>query len=72
MYYEMTKHIDAKLHFIWDVVFEGAISVKKIVTTENLADMMTKPIPTVKFKYCLVLIDFGSTWVLLRSFCEND
>lgn len=61
MYHERTKHIDVKLHFIQDLVFEGVILVKKIVTTENLTDMMTKPIFAVKFKHCLDLIGFGST-----------
>lgn len=65
MYHERTKHIDVRLHFIRDVVFQRAILVKKIATANNPADMMTKLIPTIKFKHCLDLIGFGSTLVPL-------
>lgn len=61
MYHERTNHIDVRLYLIRDVVSEGAILVKKIVIAENPTNMMTKPIPTVKFKHYLELIGFGST-----------
>ena len=44
------------MHFIRDLIAQGAIVVKKIPTVDNLADMMTKFTPTVKFKHCLNLI----------------
>jgi hypothetical protein len=37
-------------------VTQGDIIVKKIATVENPADMLTKPLPILKFKYCLGLI----------------
>ena len=60
-YHEKTKHIDVRAHFIRDVIAEGAIAIIKIATAENPADMMTKTIPTVKFKHCLDLINVIST-----------
>ena len=56
MFHERTKHIDVIMHFIRDLIAQGAIVVKKIPTVDNLADMMTKFTPTVKFKHCLNLI----------------
>ena len=51
MFHERTKHINIRAHFIGDVVVEGSITVQKIPTVENPADMMTKPIWVVKFKH---------------------
>jgi hypothetical protein len=35
-----------------DVVSEGKVLVKKIGTEKNPADMLTKALPIVKFKFC--------------------
>ena len=56
MFHERTKHIDIKYHFVRDVISRGDILVKKISTHENLADMLTKPLPRIKFKHGLNLI----------------
>lgn len=71
MYHERTKYIVVRLHFIWNVVADGAILVKKIAIADNPVDMMTNPTPAVKFKHCLDLIDFGSTWVPLGGLYED-
>jgi len=34
------------------VISEGNVLVKKISTEENPADMLTKPLPIAKFKFC--------------------
>lgn len=39
--YERIKHIDGRVHFIWDVITQGAITVKKIATVDDPTDMMT-------------------------------
>ena len=56
MYYERTKHIDVRFHYIRDVVAEGDLKVCKISTHDNPADMMTKPVPTNKFELCSGLV----------------
>jgi hypothetical protein len=60
MYHERTKHIDVRYHFLREVVTQGDITVKKIAMTENPADMLTKPLPILKFKHCLGLIGICS------------
>jgi len=52
MFHERTKHIDIRYHFVCDVISEGNVLVKKISTEANLADMLTKPLPIAKFKFC--------------------
>jgi len=61
MYHERTKFIDVRRHFVWDIVADGKVVVKKIGTTHNPADMLTKSIPTSKFKHCLDLVDIHSS-----------
>ena len=49
MYHERTKHIDVRYHFLRDIISQGNIIVKKIGTSDNAANMFTKPIPICKF-----------------------
>ena len=52
-HHEKTKHIDIKLHFIKNVISKGVMKMVKIHTSNNPADMLTKVVPTTKFKTCL-------------------
>lgn len=56
MYHERTKNIDVRMHFIHNVITRGDMLMDKITTFDNLADMMIKVLPSVKFKYCLDLV----------------
>jgi len=51
-----TKHIDVKYYFVHDVLEDGDIELKKIHTKDNLADMLTKVVPRVKFNNCKNLL----------------
>jgi hypothetical protein len=42
MYHEKTRHINVKYHFILEIISHGLVSVKKITTTKNHIDMLTK------------------------------
>jgi hypothetical protein len=48
--HQRTKHIDARHHFIRDVVEEGHVTVKWISGKDNVADMFTKPLPQATFE----------------------
>ncbi|CAM8891849.1 unnamed protein product [Rhodiola kirilowii] len=56
VFHERSKHIDVKLHFVWDIIETGAVQMVKIDTEENPADMLTKTVPNTKFLLCLELI----------------
>ncbi|KAG8481224.1 hypothetical protein CXB51_025964 [Gossypium anomalum] len=56
MFYERTKHIDVRYHFVRNIIARGDIVVSKISTHENPADMMTKSLPITKFEHCLDLV----------------
>jgi hypothetical protein len=56
-----TKHIDVRFHKIKELVATGELLLEKINTSENIMDMLTKPITTDKFKHCLDLTNV-SRW----------
>ena len=56
VYRARSKHIAVWYHKIREWVSFGDISLSKILTSENASDMLTKPVPTDKFKHCLDLI----------------
>ena len=47
-----TKHIDVQYHFVCDMVEDGKVNLEKVDTWENVADALTKPANTTKFKWC--------------------
>ena len=53
IHYEKTKHIDIKLHFVRLEVLRGVVKLMKIHTDDNLADMLTKSLPSAKFELCV-------------------
>ena len=56
MFHERTKYIDARYHFIREVITCDEIKVIKIGIINNPADMMTKSLPLTKFDFCFDLI----------------
>ena len=55
-YHSKAKHISIKYHFIRDTIAAGDITVKKVHTSENPADTLSKSLPIAKFKHCLDLV----------------
>ena len=56
MFYERTKHIDVRYHFIRGVVAKGDVKVCKISTHDNPAGMITKHVSVAKFELCSNLV----------------
>jgi hypothetical protein len=52
-YHSKTKHIPIKYHFVRQVIDEGGVSLEKVHTKENCADMFTKPVLLEKLQWCL-------------------
>ena len=59
VYHARTKHIDVRYHFVREIIEEGEVLVQKIKTDDNLADMLTKVVTTIKFNHCLDLINIA-------------
>ena len=46
-----TKHISIKFHHFHDKIRDGTLTVIKIGTNENIADIFTKPLSRIKFQH---------------------
>ena len=55
-FHARTKHIDLRYHFIHEVVEDGKIQVKYILTDDNVSDIFTKPLPRPKFTKFMELL----------------
>ncbi|GJV58486.1 putative ribonuclease H-like domain-containing protein [Tanacetum coccineum] len=62
VYHSKTKHIEIRHHFIRDCYEKKLISVEKIHTDLNVADLLTKPFDGPRFNYLVVSI--GTTWLI--------
>jgi len=51
-YHDKTKHIDVQYHFIHNLLKDDMLSLVKIHTSQNLADMLTKLVMTEKLETC--------------------
>ncbi|GJR48662.1 hypothetical protein Tco_1316765 [Tanacetum coccineum] len=54
--YSRTKHIEIRHHFLRDNVQKGHISIEKVPSFDNIANILTKPLKRKSFNYlCLSL-----------------
>lgn len=58
--HNLSKHIDIKYHFVWDVVDDGRVAVFPVSSSQNLADIMTKSLP--KDKHRRIVMGLGLDW----------
>ena len=71
MFYDRTKYLDFKVNFTRNYVEEKQVEFVKISTHNNPADMLTKALPSTKFKFCLNLVRLYDTTQLKRRL-ENE
>ena len=51
MFHDKSKHIEIKYHYIRDMVQRGAVNLLYVVTEEQIADVLVKPLARLKFEY---------------------
>ena len=51
VFHDKLKHIEIKYHYIRDMVQRGAVKLQYVVTDEQIADVLTKPLAKVNFEY---------------------
>jgi transposase InsO family protein len=52
VYHERTKHIDVRMHFLREHVRRGTVALVYVPTAEQVADVLTKPVPRAKVQFC--------------------
>ncbi|GKA30248.1 hypothetical protein Tco_0716553 [Tanacetum coccineum] len=70
MQYSHTKHIEIRLYFFRDNVQKGHISIEKVLSVDNIADMLTKPLKRESFNY--LRLGLGMMEHILSFFCLNS
>ncbi|UYV62719.1 hypothetical protein LAZ67_2001718, partial [Cordylochernes scorpioides] len=72
VFHKRTKHIDVRYHFIRSKHEEGELKVHHVCSSEQLADIMTKPLPRNKFHYLRGLLNIldreGVLYFILKYF----
>ena len=51
VFQDKSKHIKTKYHYIMDMVQRGAVKLQYVATNKQIADVLTKPLARVIFKY---------------------
>ncbi|XP_042051319.1 secreted RxLR effector protein 161-like [Salvia splendens] len=58
VFHDRTKHIDVRFHYIRDIVEKNEVSLLKVHTDKNPADMGTKCLPLEKLFFCIKYLHF--------------
>ncbi|MCO5582546.1 hypothetical protein L7F22_036443 [Adiantum nelumboides] len=59
VFHAKTKHIEVKYHFIRSVLDDKSITLVKVHTDDNPADLLTKGLPVERFAYCHQMMGIG-------------
>ena len=51
VFHSKSKHIEIKIHYIWDMVQRGEVKLQYMAKDKQIADVFTKPLARVKFEY---------------------
>jgi hypothetical protein len=43
------RHIELRYHYVKDVVQNGHLEIRHVTSKDNIADLMTKPLPCTRF-----------------------
>ena len=51
VFHDKSKNIEIKYHYIRNMVQRGIVKLQYVATHEQIANVLTKPLPRVKFEY---------------------
>ena len=51
VFHDRSKNIEMRYHYVWDMVQKNILSIQYVLTTEQPADILTKPLSLTKFVY---------------------
>jgi hypothetical protein len=50
IFHKRSKHIDVRAHFVRELAEEGKLIIEHIASKDQVADLLTKPIPSTQFR----------------------
>ena len=56
VHHERRKHIDVRFYFIREYFKEGNVRTSHVASQDQVADIITKPLPTMLFENCKIMI----------------
>ena len=59
MFHARTKHIDVRYHFIRQILEDGLVTLTKVRTQYNPADILTKSLPKARHEHCIDMVGVG-------------
>jgi hypothetical protein len=51
VFHDRSKHIEMRYHYVRDMVQKNILNIQYVLTTEKIADILTKPLSLTKFVY---------------------
>ena len=72
VFHDKLKHIQIRYHFIRDMVQKGVVELHYIPTDDQTIDVLTKPLPRVKFEYFRRRLGVEECWNILYSSEGNN
>ena len=51
MFHDRSKHMEMRYHYVCDMVQLKVVSLRYILTDEQIADVLSKPLSKTKFEY---------------------
>ncbi|KAH9693065.1 retrovirus-related pol polyprotein from transposon RE1 [Citrus sinensis] len=72
VYHSKTKHFEIDLHFIRDKVTQGELDINFVASRDQIADVLTKPLPYYKFSQFRSKLNVFDKTLSLREGVENS
>ena len=72
VFHSKTKHFEIDLHFIRDKVARGELEISFVACRDQIADVLTKPLPYYKFSCFISKLKVFDKTLCLRKGVENS
>ena len=69
IHHSRSNHVEIDIHFVWDYVANGVLDVRFVSTKDQLADILNKPLSSLRFSMLKNKLSILSNPLRLRGGC---